>query len=127
MDPLLKESVLKLFDKIAADKFSLNSVNQIQLLFKEIASYVLIANIYIGKTLILSVFIDYHLQEDIDSVFSRSIRDNLLLSFFKRVFPQFNPSQCTSYHINNTTLPLPHRYLSLNSFSSDLYVVELSL
>jgi len=45
------------------------------------------------------------LQEDIDSIFSWRIKNNLLLNLTKCVFMQFKLSRHTSYHINNSTLP----------------------
>jgi len=63
----------------------------------------------------------HHLQEDINCISSWSIRDNLLLNLSKCIFMQFNSSQHTSYHINNSTL-LPvtsHKDLGV-IFSSDL-------
>jgi len=63
----------------------------------------------------------HHLQEDINCIFSWNIKDNLLLNLSKCIFMQFNSSQRTSYHINNSTL-LPvtsHKDLGV-IFSSDL-------
>jgi len=56
-----------------------------------------------------------HLQEDIDSIFSWSIKDNLLLNLSKCVY--IHASCHTSYHINTSILPPATSHKDLESFS----------